>query len=203
MCRLAIAGAALLSALTLAACSSGGTGATGAIPTTEPPLATTSVPAVTSTPATTGAATTDPPSPAASPTPTAGDAAIFAGLQAYSDGFVAAIRQRDIAPLRRELDPECGESCYQPLEGAIMKAVAMMEVADFTQTITPGAIDKRSSSRACLPASTSNAPYLLRSTKTGAVVGHGRASSKTLEYCLKRSTPTGRWVVYHIANVGG
>ncbi len=197
MCRLAVAGAALLSALTLAACSSGGTGATGAIPTTQPPLATTTVPAVTSAPATTAAATTDPPSPAASPTPTAGDAAIFAGLQAYSDAFNDAFDSLDISKLVAALDPGC-TGCSAPLAGAIAKLEQEKEHADLHQTVSHGPITKRSPGRACLVATISSSDYHLLSDETNKPVQIGHGGTKSLDVCLRQRSTSSPWRVYNI-----
>lgn len=195
MCRLAVGGASLLTALILTACSASGTGATGAIPTTQPPIATTTL--APTSPVTTEPTTPDPPTSdaAPSPTPTTGDAAIFAGVQAYSDGFVAAVQQRDIAPFDAVVDPQSNGLLQKKVAGLISTLLAKKWKENYTQTVEDLRVTKEKDGRACVNAVQTSRPFQIVDDTSGAFVKNGTTQRLNFDFCL-RDVGGGKWRVY-------
>ncbi len=197
MCRLAVGGASLLTALILTACSASGTAATGAIPTTQPPIATTTQ--APTSPVTTEPTTPDPPisDAAPSPTPTTGDAAIFAGVQAYSDGFVAAVQQRDIAPFDAVVDPQSNGLLQKKVAGLISTLLAKKWKENYTETLTDEVVTKQKNGRACVQALSTSKAFAIVDADSGKLVEPGKADEGRAEYCL-RMLGGGTWRVYSV-----
>jgi len=188
---------AVAAALGLAACSASGTAANGVVP---PPASSTSASATPSPDPTTVAAPTTTaaaPSVTASPTPTTGDAAIFAGVQAYSDGFVAAVQQRDIAPLKAVVDPQADPALVQRVQKLLSNLKDMHLKDNYTQTVSGFKRTKEKNDRACVRAVESSPSYKLVNDSTGAFVKRASAGTTTADFCL-RNAGSGVWLVYSV-----
>jgi len=186
---------AVAAALGLAACSASGTAANGVVP---PPASPTSASATPSPDPTTVAAPTTTaaaPSVTASPTPTTGDAAIFAGVQAYSDGFVAAVQQRDIAPFKAVVDPESGEILTMKVTGLITTLKQKHWKEDYTQSLSGLTRTQEKGGRACVDATQTSHPFTIVDEATGVFVKQGTVQSIKYEFCA-RDVGMGVWRVY-------
>ncbi len=184
-------------ALGLAACSASGTAANGVVP---PPASSTSASATPSPDPTTVAAPTTTaaaPSVTASPTPTTGDAAIFAGVQAYSDGFVAAVQQRDIAPLKAVVDPKSDPALLNQIAGLVSSLHQRHWKEGYSQSVSGLHRTKEKNGRSCVDGVQSSPTFDIVDDASGTLVKKGKADSRTLEYCL-RDVGGGTWRVYSV-----
>ncbi len=144
--------------------------------------------------------------PSPTPAPTGTDAVagplVRAGLQAWSDGYVAALDDLDVAQLNAVLDPSCAGGCTSGTISAIAQLTRAKQHAHYTQTTTPGTVTSRSAADVCLDATISSPAYPITDDATGKVAATGAPARGAVSFCLHRATTTAPWRVSSITSTG-